>query len=103
MGKLTLLVAGQAVRDIPLNAARLTLGRRAQNDVRLEDPAISGVHAVIFRAGADAVLEDLDSTNGTRVNGQPVKKHFLQDGDVIEMANHKFVYHGPAIVAPRQF
>lgn len=96
MGKITLLLSGAAPRDIPLTKRQLSIGRRSHNDVRIDDPAVSGEHAVIVRIGEDAVLEDLDSTNGTKVNGQPVKKHFLQDGDVVELALHRMVYHARA-------
>lgn len=93
MGKITLLMPGVPPRDIALDKPRITLGRRPHNDICIDDPAVSSEHAVILRVGKDAVLEDLDSTNGTRVSGQPVRKHFLQDGDVIEVAKFRLVYH----------
>ncbi|GIZ53208.1 FHA domain-containing protein [Noviherbaspirillum aridicola] len=93
MGKITLLLQGSPPREIPLDKPRISIGRRSRNDIRIDDQAVSGEHAILLRVGDDAVLEDLDSTNGTRVNGQPVKKHFLQDGDVVEVASHRFVYH----------
>lgn len=96
MGILTLLTAGQPPRDIALNKPRITIGRRSRCDIRFDDQAVSAEHAVILQVGADAVLEDLDSTNGTCVNGQPVKKHFLQDGDVVDVAGHRLVYHAHA-------
>ncbi|HEY8607457.1 MAG TPA: FHA domain-containing protein [Noviherbaspirillum sp.] len=99
MGKITVLQSGAAPRDVQLDKPRLSIGRRSHNDVRIDDPAVSGEHAAIVRIGADVVLEDLDSTNGTRVNGQPVKKHFLQDGDVVELATHRLVYHAVAAVS----
>ncbi|MGB7479362.1 MAG: FHA domain-containing protein [Burkholderiaceae bacterium] len=84
------------VQRLPLTRERLSIGRRLHNDLVLDHPAISGEHAVIVTLGADSFLEDLNSTNGTLVNGQPVKKHFLQSGDVIELAKYTLRYHAPA-------
>lgn len=80
-----------------ISKERVTIGRRAHNDVVINDPAISSEHAVItICANGDSLLEDLDSTNGTKVNGQPVRKHFLQDNDVIELAHYTLHYANPA-------
>ena len=92
MAKLVLLLEDGATRDIPLDKECITLGRRADNDVCLPDPAVSGEHAQVVTLLADSFLEDLGSTNGTSVNGATVQKHFLHDGDVIDLGRQRLVY-----------
>lgn len=92
MAKLVLLLEDGATRDILLDKDRITLGRRADNDVCLPHPAVSGEHAAVVTLLADSFLEDLGSTNGTYVNGQLVQKHFLRDGDMIELGRQRLVY-----------
>lgn len=92
MAKLVLLLEDGATRDIPLDKEHITLGRRADNDVCLPHPAVSGEHAQVVTLLADSFLEDLGSTNGTLVNGELVQKHFLHDGDLIELGRQRLVY-----------
>ena len=70
----------------------MTIGRRADNDVCLPNLAVSGEHAAVVTILADSFLEDLGSTNGTLVNGTPISKHFLRDGDQIDVGRHMLVY-----------
>ena len=92
MAKLVLLLANGNTLDVVLNRERLTIGRRADNDVCLPNLAVSGEHATVVTILADSFLEDLGSTNGTLVNGKPVAKHFLRDGDEIDIGRHKLLY-----------
>lgn len=92
MGKLVLHLPDGTTLDIALARERVTIGRRADNDVCLPYPAVSGEHAAIVTILADSFLEDLGSTNGTLVNGKPVAKHFLRDGDEIDVGRQKLVY-----------
>jgi len=92
MAKLILSMEGLVLKEIPLVRERTTIGRKPHNDIQIDNLAISGEHAVIVTVINDSFLEDLDSTNGTLVNGQPVKKHFLQDGDVIELGKYRLKY-----------
>ena len=92
MAKIILSMNAAALRELVLPKGRITIGRRPQNDIVLDDPAISGQHAAIVTTDVDVCLEDLNSTNGTQVNGQPVRKHFLQDDDVIELARYRIRY-----------
>ena len=92
MAKLILSMDGQVLKEIPLSKERITIGRKAQNDVQIDNLAVSGEHAVIVSIMDDAFLEDLGSTNGTMVNGKTVKKHFLQDNDVVELGKYKLEY-----------
>ena len=92
MAKLVLSMDGQVLKEIPLSKERITIGRKAHNDVQIDNLAVSGEHAVIVSIMDDAFLEDLGSTNGTIVNGKAVKKHFLQDNDVVELGKYKLKY-----------
>lgn len=94
MAKIILSKGDNVLREIVLCKERVTIGRRPYNDIVLEDLAISGEHAVIVTRNGDSFLEDLNSTNGTQVNGQPVRMHFLQDEDVIELAQFRIRYLG---------
>lgn len=92
MAKIILMADGAILQEMALAKERITIGRRPSNDIVIDNLAISGQHAAITTIGDDSFLEDLGSTNGTLVNGQPVKKHFLQDGDVIELAKYRIKY-----------
>ncbi|HZV55275.1 MAG TPA: FHA domain-containing protein [Rhodocyclaceae bacterium] len=92
MAKLILSMDGLVLKDIPITKERVTIGRKPHNDIQIDNLAISGEHAAIITLINDSFLEDLNSTNGTFVNGQPVKKHFLQNGDVIELGKYGLKY-----------
>jgi pSer/pThr/pTyr-binding forkhead associated (FHA) protein len=92
MAKLILSMDGQVLKEITLSKERTTIGRKPHNDIQIDNLAVSGEHAVIVSILNDCFLEDLGSTNGTQVNGQSVKKHFLQNNDVIELGKYKFKY-----------
>jgi predicted component of type VI protein secretion system len=68
------------------------IGRKPQNDIPIENLAVSGEHACIVTILNDSFLEDLGSTNGTLVNGNQIKKHILQNNDVIEIGKYKMKY-----------
>ena len=78
MAKLILSMDGLVLKEIPLRKERMTIGRKAHNDIQIDNMAISGEHAAVVTILNDSFLEDLNSTNGTLVNGQPIKKHFLK-------------------------
>ena len=92
MAKLILSMDGLVLKEIPLVKERMTVGRKASNDIQIDNLAISGEHAAVVTILNDSFLEDLNSTNGTLVNGQPVKKHFLKNSDVIELGKYKLKY-----------
>ena len=92
MAKIILARGDAVLREIALAKARVTIGRGRHNDIVIDDRAISAEHAVIVTGDNDAFLEDLNSTNGTMVNGQPIRKHFLQEGDVVELARYRILY-----------
>ncbi|HTP63431.1 MAG TPA: FHA domain-containing protein [Burkholderiales bacterium] len=92
MAKLILSMDGLVLKEIPLSKERTTIGRKAHNDIQIDNLAVSGEHAVIVTILNDSFMEDLGSTNGTLVNGNPVKKHFLQNNDVIELGKYKLKF-----------
>jgi hypothetical protein len=92
MAKLILSLEGSVIREIPIDKERLMIGRKPTNDIQIENLAVSGEHACIVTILADSFLEDLGSTNGTLVNGNQIKKHILQNSDVIEIGKYKMKY-----------
>ena len=97
MAKLILSMDGLVLKEIVLSKERTTIGRKPHNDIQIDNLAVSGEHAVIVTILADSFLEDLGSTNGTCVNGKTVKKHFLQNNDVIELGKYKLKYISEAL------
>jgi pSer/pThr/pTyr-binding forkhead associated (FHA) protein len=92
MAKLILSLDGSVIREVPLDKERVTIGRKPQNDIQIENLAVSSEHACIVTILNDSFLEDLGSTNGTLVNGNPIKKHILQNNDVVEIGKYKLKY-----------
>ena len=78
MAKLILSMDGLVLKEIPLTKERTTIGRKPHNDIQIDNLAVSGEHAAIITILNDSFIEDLGSTNGTMVNGKPIKKHFLR-------------------------
>ena len=99
MAKLILSVDGQVLKEFTLSKERTLIGRKAHNDIQIDNLAVSGEHAAIITILNDSFIEDLGSTNGTMVNGKPVKKHFLQNNDVVEIGKHKLKYFNDAPTA----
>lgn len=94
VARLILTIDDAVVREIMLTKERVTIGRAAHNDIVLDHLAVSAEHAMVVTIANDSYIEDQNSTNGTQINGQPVKKHYLQDGDVIELAQYRVLYQG---------
>ncbi len=94
MAKLIVTDSSGVTRDVPLNKERVTIGRAPDNDVALNDKAASGHHAVVITILQDSFLEDLDSTNGTLVNGKQVAKHPLSNNDIISIGRNTLKYQG---------
>lgn len=92
MSKIILSMDGRVLKEYPLDKERLTIGRKPENDIHIDNLAVSGRHAAVVTILNDSFLEDLGSTNGTLVNGNPVQKHFLQDNDLIEIGKYKMKY-----------
>jgi pSer/pThr/pTyr-binding forkhead associated (FHA) protein len=94
MAKLLVTAPGAAAREVPLDKERITIGRRDDNDIRLDDGATSGHHAAVITVLNDSFLQDLNSTNGTLINGKRIQKHALRTGDVIIIGRTRLEYFG---------
>jgi pSer/pThr/pTyr-binding forkhead associated (FHA) protein len=90
--KLLVKLHGKGSRQIDLTPEIFTIGRKTDNTLSIEDPAVSGHHAQIVKVQSVFFLEDLKSTNGTAVNGQPITRHQLRDADVITIGQHRLVF-----------
>jgi len=90
--KLILSMDGVVLKEYALNKERMTIGRKPHNDIVIDNLAVSGEHAALVTILNDSFLEDLDSTNGVAVNGEQIKKHFLQNNDVIEIGKYRMKY-----------
>ena len=101
MAKLILSMDGLVLKEYTLTKERTTIGRKPLNDIQIDNLAVSGEHAVVVTILNDSFLEDLGSTNGTLVNGQQVKKHFLQHNDVVELGKYKLKYINEAPTASK--
>ena len=96
MAKLHVSLDGNSLGEFSLNKERTTIGRRASNDIHIDNLVVSGDHAVIITIAGDSFLEDLNSTNGTIVNKKPTKKHVLQHDDVIAFGTYQLRYENLA-------
>ena len=92
MPKLIVSIDGVVIKEFQLTKDRTTLGRRPYNDIVIDNLAVSGEHAALQMAGGEVYLEDLNSTNGSYVNGKSIKKQLLQNHDTIEVGKYKIKY-----------
>jgi pSer/pThr/pTyr-binding forkhead associated (FHA) protein len=92
MASIKLIFNGTVEKDVPLNKETITIGRKPDNDIHIDNLAVSGHHAKILTILNDSFVEDMNSTNGTFVNGMQVKKHALAHGDVIKIGKYDLKY-----------
>jgi predicted component of type VI protein secretion system len=92
MGKLVVSLDGVVIKEVQVTKDKTTLGRRPYNDIVIDNLAVSGEHAVLQMVGADVFIEDLNSTNGTYINGKAVKKQLLAHNDTVEIGKYKIKY-----------
>jgi hypothetical protein len=92
MGKLVVSLDSVVIKEVQITKDKTTLGRRPYNDIVIDNLAVSGEHAVLQMVGADVFIEDLNSTNGTYINGKAVKKQLLQHNDMVEIGKYKIRY-----------
>jgi len=92
MGKLVVSLDGVVIKEVQVTKDKTTLGRRPYNDIVIDNLAVSGEHAVLQMVGQDVFIEDLNSTNGTYINGKAVKKQLLQHNDTVEIGKYKIKY-----------
>ena len=98
MPKMIVSIDGVVIKEVQLTKDRTTLGRRPYNDIVIDNLAVSGEHAVLQMSGNEVYLEDLNSTNGTYINGKAVKKQLLANNDTVEIGKYKikFIHEQPA-------
>lgn len=84
----------------PIRRAQTTLGRRPHNDIVIDDRLVSGQHAVLTLSGHDVVVEDMNSTNGTYVNGVRVQRHQLAPDDLLEVGKCRLRYLSDGLAEP---
>jgi pSer/pThr/pTyr-binding forkhead associated (FHA) protein len=92
MGKLVVSLDGVVIKEVQVTRDRTTLGRRPYNDIVIDNLAVSGEHAILQMVGADLFIEDMNSTNGTYINGRAVKKQLLAHNDTVEIGKYKIKY-----------
>ncbi len=92
MPKMIVSIDGVVIREVQLTKDRTSVGRRPYNDLVIDNLAVSGEHAVLLMSGSEVYLEDLNSTNGTFINGRAVKKQVLRDNDIVEIGKYKIKY-----------
>jgi hypothetical protein len=83
---------GRVGESFPLNADRMTIGRRPDADIFLDDVTVSRDHALLVRRSGDYYLDDLGSLNGTYVNRHRIESHRLEDGDELQVGKFKLTY-----------
>lgn len=92
MGKLVVSLDGVVIKEVQITKDKTTLGRRPYNDIVIDNLAVSGEHAVLQMVGVDVFIEDLNSTNGTYINGKAIKKQLLSNSDVVEIGKYKIKF-----------
>ncbi|MDO9360843.1 MAG: FHA domain-containing protein [Polaromonas sp.] len=92
MPKMIVSIDGVVIKEVQLTKDRTSLGRRPYNDIVIDNLAVSGEHAVLQMSGNEVFVEDLNSTNGTYLNGKAVKKQQLNNGDTVEIGKYKIKY-----------
>jgi hypothetical protein len=92
MGKLVVSLDGVVIKEVQITKDKTTLGRRPYNDIVIDNLAVSGEHAVLQMTGSDVFIEDLNSTNGTYINGKAIKKQLLVHNDTVEIGKYKIKY-----------
>jgi pSer/pThr/pTyr-binding forkhead associated (FHA) protein len=94
MPKMIVSIDGVVIREVQVTKDRTSVGRRPYNDVVIDNLAVSGEHAIVQMSGSAVYIEDLNSTNGTFINGKAVKKQLLNDSDTVEIGKYKIKYIG---------
>jgi len=92
---LATVTVGDIAHDVALRGEEVIVGRLAESQVRIVDANVSRRHAAFMRLDDGWAIVDLGSTNGTRVNGRPIERARLSDGDVVEIGLTRLVYHAP--------
>ncbi|HEY8053579.1 MAG: AAA family ATPase [Steroidobacterales bacterium] len=92
VGKLLVAADGRTVQEIPLHIGRLIVGRTPDNDIYIDSRFVSRHHCQVITTSHSCVVEDLNSTNGIFVKANRVRRHYLNDGDVVLVGKHELIY-----------
>ena len=92
MGKLLVSLDGVVIQEVQITKDTTTLGRRPYNDIVIDNLTVSGEHALLHKVGQTVYIEDLNSTNGTYINGKPIRKQQLSPLDAVEIGRSKISY-----------
>jgi general secretion pathway protein A len=92
LGHLLVATDGRTVQDVPLRVGRLIVGRTPDNDVQIDSRFVSRHHCQVITTLHSCVIEDLNSTNGIYVKSNRVRRHYLNDGDVVLVGKHELIY-----------
>jgi pSer/pThr/pTyr-binding forkhead associated (FHA) protein len=92
LGHLLVAADGRTVQEVPLRLGRLIIGRTTENDVQIDSRFISRHHCQVITTAHSCVIEDLNSTNGIYVKSNRVRRHYLNDGDVVLVGKHELIY-----------
>jgi len=92
MPKVSVVLDGLVIKEIELTKDRTTLGRRPYNDIVIDNLTVSGEHAALIMQGDQVTIEDLNSTNGTYIDGKAIKTQLLHHGDVLEVGKYKLKF-----------
>jgi hypothetical protein len=92
MSKLVVSLEGVVIKETQITKDKTTLGRRPYNDIVIDNLAVSGEHAVLQMVGSDVFIEDLNSTNGTYINGKAIKRQLLNANDTVEIGKYKIKF-----------
>jgi general secretion pathway protein A len=92
LGHLLVAADGRTVQEVPLRLGRLIIGRTPDNDVQIDSRFISRHHCQVITTLHSCVVEDLNSTNGIYVKSNRVRRHYLNDGDVVLVGKHELIY-----------
>jgi len=92
LGRLLVATDGRTVQEIPLRAGRVIIGRTPDNDLHIDSRFISRHHCQVITTPHSCVIEDLNSTNGIFVKSNRVRRHYLNDGDVVLIGKHELIY-----------
>ena len=91
-GKILVATDGRTIQEIPLRVGRVIVGRTADNDLQIDSRFVSRHHCQVITTPNSSVIEDLNSTNGIYVKSKRVRRHYLNDGDVVQLGKHELIY-----------
>jgi pSer/pThr/pTyr-binding forkhead associated (FHA) protein len=92
LAKLLLKFNAAVIKEIPMTKGEMTIGRKPDNDIVIDNPAVSGHHARVVQTGGSYIIEDLNSTNGTFLRDQKILKAALHHKDEVAIAKHSIVF-----------